>query len=613
MLESRGATMTNLMRFAVCLLAPILLSCNGNGNGDGDNGPLTVDNDGDGYCEGFDDDGDPETANVCSDGSTPGDCDDTVAAVNPGAVEVCDDHNVDEDCDGNADDADTDGAEGELTWYADVDGDGYGDSDSSTTSCDGAEGEVDNGDDCDDTNDAVNPGATEVCDDEDVDEDCDGNADDADVEGAEGKSNWYPDADGDGHGEDAASTLACDAEGSRVDNKDDCDDSKPQVYPGAPELCDGQDTDCNPGTDEAGLVSFEAADGTWSDWTPSGPDTDVLNVVEGGTLWLCAGTHDLQIDVDASDDVTIKSSAGAETTILDGGDARVPIVLTDATGTVTVEGLTVQHGFGTTGGALRGAPDGELVIRDCVFQNNVAGWGGAVYVPSGTGLSSLEIHDSEFLSNTGDVAGGAVYLLGGSLDAYNTSFWTNNNYQDTASVAAGGALWIGTGAVAYLWRCDFWMNESISPQAFSRGGAIETRGTSLTLEECTVRENDAGDTGYGGGIYVSAGTVLATGTQIVGNTSKWGGGVQVAVGTFQCEDSVGGVAGAVLANVASGDSATPGGGVLLNPDGTLQSTGCDWGVDADDNSPTDISGSTAFSRSDYENDETFSCTHTGCT
>ena len=47
-----------------------------------------------------------------------GDCDDSDSAVHPGATETC--NLVDDDCDGSVDEA------GGGTWFADVDGDGFG-------------------------------------------------------------------------------------------------------------------------------------------------------------------------------------------------------------------------------------------------------------------------------------------------------------------------------------------------------------------------------------------------------------------------------------------------------------------------------------------------------
>ncbi len=104
------------------------------------------------------------------DGST-GDCNDWDPAVNPAAIEVCD--GVDNDCDARVDDRDS-SLEAD-DWWADADGDGYGDPDVLVESrCDPGDGTwVLQADDCDDTNADVFPGASEVCDDG-LDSDCDG-------------------------------------------------------------------------------------------------------------------------------------------------------------------------------------------------------------------------------------------------------------------------------------------------------------------------------------------------------------------------------------------------------------------------------------------------------
>jgi hypothetical protein len=171
------------------------------------------------------------------------DCDDTNAAAAPGALEVCD--GADNDCDTEVDEA---GAEGESTWYADADTDGWGDASAAVTACDAPEGFVADATDCDDTNTAINPAATEVCDDADVDEDCDGQADDA---GAGGVSTWYADSDGDGWGDASATLTACDASPGYVSDNTDCMDTDASVNPAAAEVCgDAVDQDCD-GADPA--------------------------------------------------------------------------------------------------------------------------------------------------------------------------------------------------------------------------------------------------------------------------------------------------------------------------------------------------------------------------
>ncbi len=177
------------------------------------------------------------------------DCDDTATGVNPGATEVC--NGVDDDCDGDTDDADSgvDLSTG-TTWYADGDADGYGDSGVSQRACAQPAGHVTDASDCDDAAAAVNPGATEVC--NAVDDDCDGAIDDADstVDTTTG-STFYADTDADGYGDASAPTAACDAPSGAVADATDCDDTDGAINPGATEVCNAVDDDCDGATDDA--------------------------------------------------------------------------------------------------------------------------------------------------------------------------------------------------------------------------------------------------------------------------------------------------------------------------------------------------------------------------
>ncbi|MBM4393335.1 MAG: FG-GAP repeat protein, partial [Deltaproteobacteria bacterium] len=142
------------------------------------------------------------------------DCNDADDAVNPAATEAC--NGVDDDCDGTIDE---DGATGSVVYYADTDGDGYGDPDTTAALCSPASGWVSDVLDCDDTEATVNPASTEVCDDG-LDNDCDGTGNACGLGGEEGPGdalgvlvgvNSYgdvggsvaglPDFDGDGYGD----------------------------------------------------------------------------------------------------------------------------------------------------------------------------------------------------------------------------------------------------------------------------------------------------------------------------------------------------------------------------------------------------------------------------
>ena len=89
----------------------------------------------------------------------------------------------------------------------------------------------------------MNPGTAEVCDGKD--NDCNGLVDDGiSVVDA------FPDLDGDGFGDDAGKVTSCSPPPDFVGVGGDCDDTDPEVNPGAEEVCNGKDDNCNSLIDE---------------------------------------------------------------------------------------------------------------------------------------------------------------------------------------------------------------------------------------------------------------------------------------------------------------------------------------------------------------------------
>ncbi|MEZ5014967.1 MAG: MopE-related protein [Chitinophagales bacterium] len=129
------------------------------------------------------------------------------------------------------------------TYYEDADGDGYGNPDVSVNVGGAApDGYVADNTDCDDTNVYVNPGETEVC--NDIDDNCDGNIDEGVL------ITYYADADGDNYGDADMTDMACSAPTGYVADNTDCDDTNAFIFPGATEVANGVDDDCDGLVDE---------------------------------------------------------------------------------------------------------------------------------------------------------------------------------------------------------------------------------------------------------------------------------------------------------------------------------------------------------------------------
>lgn len=154
------------------------------------------------------------------------DCNDSDPNVFPGNTEVCD--SDDEDCDPT------------TFGVRDMDGDGFVDA----VCCNGDEC----GSDCNDMQPAVFAGATEVC--NGRDDDCDGSGDEGVL------ITFYRDRDSDTYGDDAMTTLECSQPTGFAARGGDCADDpveEPlanQLNPGAAEVCDDVDNDCDMSVDE---------------------------------------------------------------------------------------------------------------------------------------------------------------------------------------------------------------------------------------------------------------------------------------------------------------------------------------------------------------------------
>ncbi len=166
------------------------------------------------------------------------DCNDMDATIFPGAPELCD--GLDNDCDTEIDE------DVLITFFADTDEDGFGDPNSTMDDCEQPIGFVTDNTDCDDTDATIFPDAPELCD--GLDNDCDTEIDE-DV-----LITFFADTDEDGFGAPNSTMNDCEQPAGFVTNNTDCNDMDATIFPGAEDICDSKDNDCD------GLVDNTSCD-----------------------------------------------------------------------------------------------------------------------------------------------------------------------------------------------------------------------------------------------------------------------------------------------------------------------------------------------------------------
>ena len=341
-------------------------------------------------------------------------------------------------------DTDTDVPDG-----ADADGDGF-----STP------------EDCDDSSAAINPDADEICD--YLDNDCDGKADLDPVE-----PKWFLDADADGFGDATDAVGSCSPVANRIDNPDDCDDTRGSVFPGAIEACNDIDDDCDPATGEAGVVSVNAA-GAYA-----GVQAAVDAAVNDATIDLCAGTYEEAIITGKG--LKFIGHGGRDQVRLDGRGLAPTLRVTG--GLLTrVEGITLQNGVADFGGCLSvSANDLELVSAR--LEGCEAARGG------GLNFSGDQVFatDTEFVGNIGNLEGGGIWA------------GFNSEIQLTGCTVSGNTADVGA-------------------------GAFGDQSSDYLLDATTVADNAAGTFGGGFALYMGS-TADVIGGAIVRNTAQFGGGL----------------------------------------------------------------------------------------
>jgi len=486
--------------------------------------------------------------------------------------------------------------------------------------------------DCDDADEAVHPGADEVC--NDKDDDCDGTVD---VDAIDATA-WYADADADGYGDADAETVACAAPTDHVADATDCDDSASQTHPGADELCDEADNDCDTEVDEEpvdGVTRYTDADGDGygvDAFATCDPDAgaeidgdcdDADEDINPGEFQQCSPNDE---DCDPS-----TTSAGLVTFVApDGTPTDVSSAWAAGTSGSPV-GLSLEDD-----GAYNICEGTWTVALDISADVQLHGQGGSdVVVLSGggvdtvvsvvdqtvdvvvTGLTITEGYGTwvvDFPNAAGGDAGGGLVCAGGSTMALDDVVVTENDgYR-------GGGLAVTDGCRVDVADSVFQANTG------SYGAAAVIDDGVLTFTDSEVADHTtpvnaaifAGWSQYDADDGITA-VVEFHDTLVHGNAADFGGGLAMyGFSEALCTASEGTSAGFVD-NTSTRAPSSGAGGVYIDDDFDdadailLESQGCDWGTEAggDDNS-TDVFLDYSNTTYDFGDDADFTCTLIDC-
>jgi uncharacterized repeat protein (TIGR01451 family) len=247
---------------------------------------------------------------------------------------------------------------------------------------------------------------------------------------------------------------------------------------------------------------------------------------EADTINLAAGVYTL-VTVNNTDDgpsglpsikgaITIRGAGANATTIerAPGGPA-FRIFRVAATGTLTLDGLTVRGGNASDGGGILSA--GALTVANSVVRDNEAINGGGI-----KNLGPLVLTNSTIAGN--DAASGAGIHNAGTLNVTGSSISSNT------SQCVGGGLVTTVGATTLV------RSTVAGNTALCRGGGVVMNGNTVTVVNSTISGNGATDSA--GGILIDTGTLTVTNSTISGNGAGAGGGIWNGTGHVELHNTI---------------------------------------------------------------------------
>ena len=247
----------------------------------------------------------------------------------------------------------------------------------------------------------------------------------------------------------------------------------------------------------------------------------------------------------------------------------------------TISAGTISYNNASYGGGVYVNTNRSLTVSGTAnISYNQAGNGGGLYVAGTLTLSGGSVYCNSAYDGGGMYAnGGTITMNGGTVGGSGSTYANHAANSGGGVYIASGTFNMSAGTVSYntaTYAAGIYTAGTTSltgtavvsnNTASSSGGGVSNYGSgTLTINGANVeiRNNICNVTtaGYGGGMYVYDGTVNFVTGKINDNNATYGGGVFVQGGTFNMNG------GEIDGNTAIRN----GGGVYLNPNGTLNLT-----------------------------------------
>ena len=348
-----------------------------------------------------------------------------------------------------------------------------------------------------------------------------------------------PEEDGDGDG--------------WLPSEGDCDDTNPDVHPGAEELCNGIDDDCDGTSDldwdddhdgvadcadscpvQVASATVGSPDGTWSAPFPAiqdGIDHAWTNGCD--TVEVAQGVYYENVDYGGAP-IYVRSHDGPEVTLID-GQAAGPVV-TFATAedrSAGLDGFTVTNGLAALGAGIYVDSADPTIIGNIIEANATTsgGGGGGIGMSNASPLieaNTIRDNDACFGGPEEGCDGGGINIRTGAPDIFSNTIQANG-------AGDGGGIWMVRSDALMYWNYIISnLADDTDPTSGGQGGGVDIQvpsaGTVLTNN--VIADNVAST--HGGGVVIfeagSAGEAVVQHNVIAWNTvtdTDYGAGIAI--------------------------------------------------------------------------------------